>query len=473
MQSLTKLPKRIPALDAGFQPTVLWNHAFLQAVSASGQGVPLAIALERNDGWVSVFESRVFAEGHELSAANLPYVERLVKTLLWQWGGYSLTVGGPRSVGEHIRRAYAPGGIRAFDAAFMGDQVYERPFVVHISDVDHVPTAREASIPLGRHLDGCRIGFDAGASDRKVAAVVDGRELFSEEVVWNPRNQADPEYHYHHIQSALHHAAAHMPRVDAIGVSAAGIYVANRVMVASLFRGVPPDLFRSAAQDIFLRIRKDWGNIPLEVVNDGDVTALAGSMALGDGRVLGIAMGSDEAGGYVNAEGNITGWLSELAFAPIDVNPQAPVNEWSGDRGCGGEYFSQKAVVRLAPLAGIELDSSLPPAETLKAVQALMARGDQRAELIYRTIGCHLGYAIAQYADLYDLRHVLILGRVTSGPGGQLILEDALAVLKAEFPALLERITLNLPDESSRRVGQAVAAASLPVIAEAETRRHG
>jgi len=460
-------PKRVPALDTAFQPIVLWNHSFLQTVSASGQGVPLAIALERSDGSVSVFESRVFAEGHKLAAANLPYAERLVKTLLWQRGGYSVTVGGPRSVGEHIRRAYSPGGIRAFDAAFMGDQVYERPFVVHVGDVDDVPTAREASIPLGRHLDGCRIGFDAGASDRKVAAVVDGRQVFSEELVWDPRNQADPDYHYHHIQAALHHAAAHMPRVDAIGVSAAGIYVANRVMVASLFRGVPRDLFRRSAQDIFLRIKREWGDIPLEVTNDGDVTALAGSMSLGDGRVLGIAMGSDEAGGYVNGEGNITGWLSELAFVPVDLGAQAPTNEWSGDRGCGGEYFSQKAVVRLAPLAKIELDARQAPAEKLKAVQALMALGDERAARIYRTIGCHLGYAVAHYADLYDLRHVLILGRVTSGPGGHLILEEALAVLKAEFPALLDRVTLNLPDESSRRVGQAIAAASLPIAGQA------
>ncbi len=466
MQLPIMAPKRVPALDAGFQPIVLWNHAFLRAVSASGQGVPLAIALERSDGSVSVLESRVFPEGHGLAAANLPYAERLVKTLLWQRGGHSIIIGGPRSIGEHIRRAYSPGGIRAFDAAFMGDQVYERPFAVHIVDVGDVPMAQEASIPLGRHLDGCRIGFDAGASDRKVAVVVDGREVFSEEVVWDPRGQASPDYHYHHIQAALHHAAAHMPRVDAIGVSAAGIYVANRVMVASLFRGVPRDLFRRSAQDIFLRIKKEWGDIPLEVANDGDVTALAGSMSLGDGRVLGIAMGSDEAGGYVNAEGNITDWLSELAFAPVDLGPQAPVNEWSGDRGCGGEYFSQKAVVRLAPLAGIELDARQAPADKLKAVQALMAHGDERAARVYRTIGCYLGYAVAHYADLYDLRHVLILGRVTSGSGGQLILEEALAVLKAEFPELLDRITLNLPDESSRRVGQAIAAASLPIVGQ-------
>ena len=458
-------PKQVPVLDAGFRPAVLWNHAFLDAVRASGKGVPLVIALERSDGVVSALQTEVFADDHAQADANLAYAERLVKVLLWQRGGAKLVVGGPSSVGEHIRRAYAPGGSRAFDAAFMGDQVYESPFVVEVTDAEHVPPAREASIPVGRHLDGCRIGFDAGASDRKVAAVIDGQEVFSQEVVWNPRNQDDPGYHYHQIQSALHHAAAHMPRADAIGVSSAGIYIDNRVMVASLFRGVPRDLFRERAQDLFLRIKQDWGGVPLEVANDGDVTALAGSMSLNAGRVLGIAMGSDEAGGYVNAEGNITGWLSELAFAPVDLNPDAPVNEWSGDRGCGGEYFSQKAVIRLAPLAGIELDESQTPAERLKAVQSLMAQGDDRAAKIYQTIGTYLGYAVAHYADFYDLRHVLILGRVTSGPGGQLILEGARQVLTVGFPALLDQITLNLPDEANRRVGQAIAAASLPVIA--------
>jgi len=458
-------PKRVPVLDEGFRPAVLWNHAFRNAVGASGQGVPLVIALERSNGARSVFQTEVFPEGHAQAGTNLPYAERLVKVLLWQRGGFKITVGGPRSVGETIRRAYAPGGIRAFDAAFMGDQVYERPFVVELTDAEHVPAAQEASIPLGRHLEGCRIGFDAGASDRKVAAVVDGEEVFSEEVVWDPRHQSDPGYHYHHIQSALHHAAAYMPRVDAIGVSSAGIYIDNRVMVASLFRGVPRDLFRERAQDLFLRIRRDWGDVPLEVANDGDVTALAGSMSLSAGRVLGIAMGSDEAGGYVNAEGNITGWLNELAFAPVDLNPDGPINEWSGDRGCGGEYFSQKAVIRLAPRAGIELDESRTPAERLKTVQALMEQGDARAVQVYETIGAYLGYAVAHYADFYDLEHVLILGRVTSGPGGQLILQGARQVLSLEFPALLERITINLPDEANRRVGQAIAAASLPVTA--------
>jgi hypothetical protein len=59
---------------------------------------------------------------------------------------------------------------------------------------------------------------------------------------------------------------------------------------------------------------------------------------------------------------------------------------------------------------------------------------------------------------------VLILGRVTSGEGGVILLERAKEVLEKEFPEINERMQLHIPDENSRRVGQSVAAASLPEI---------
>src|ERR1051325_141544 len=178
---------------------------------------------------------------------------------------------------------------------------------------------------------------------------------------------------------SLRKAAAHLPRVDAIGGSAAGIYRDNRVKVASLFRGVPPNVFNGQVKNLFLEVRKAWNNVPFEVVNDGEVTALAGSMSLGRNRVLGISMGTSTAGGYVNAEGNITSWLNELAFLPVDYRPDAPTDEWSGDYGCGVQYFSQQAVGRLLAPAGIALDAALPLPERLKEVQRLMQAGDGRA----------------------------------------------------------------------------------------------
>lgn len=456
-------PKVIPPLDPDFGPNVLANKAFRDKIEAEGRAVPLVIGLERGDGSISTYSTIASCDPSDMPA-NKAYAERLVKFLLWQRGGWRVIVGGPKEIGEHIKQVYSATGKRAFDFDFMGG-VYEKPFTVDIAEASDVPETHEEAVPLGRHLEGCRIGFDLGASDRKVAAVIDGEPVFSEEVVWDPRNQSDPKYHHGEIMAALKKAASYMPRVDAIGGSSAGVYINNRVKVASLFRGVPKDLFNSKIKELFIDMRKEWDNIPFEVVNDGEVTALAGSMSLSDNAVLGIAMGSSEATGYVTPEGNITGWLNELAFAPIDVQENAPVDEWSGDEGCGVNYLTQQAVFRLALKAGIPLDDSLTLADKLKSVQELLSAGDERAKLIWETIGVYLGYAIAHYADFYDVRHVLILGRVTSGKGGGILIKKAQETLSTEFPALRDRIALHLPeDESSRRVGQAVAAASLPSI---------
>jgi len=455
-------PAVTPPLDDGFRPAVLANRAFLEDVDKSGQGVPLGIALERNDAAVTVYETKVFAPDAPGAEANPEYVERLVKFLLWQRGGWKITIGGDAQIAEHIKQAYAADGVRAFDADLMLD-VYEQPFTVESVAYEELPSASEGTVALGGHLEGCRIGFDLGASDRKTSAVLDGEAVFSEEVVWDPKNQADPQYHYDGVMDCIQRAAEHLPHIDAIGGSAAGIYINNRALVASLFRAIPKDQFDARIKDMFTNIGKEL-EVPLVVVNDGEVTALAGAMELDDTGVLGIAMGSSEAGGYVTLDGNITGWLNELAFCPIDYNPDGPVDEWSGDYGVGSQYFSQQCVARLVPVAGIDLDPEMGQPEQLEAVQELMAKGDERARQIMETIGCYLGYAVAHYADFYDLKHVLVLGRVTSGDAGHIIIERAQGVLAEEFPELGDQVSLQTPDEASRRVGQAIAAASLPEI---------
>ncbi len=296
-----------------------------------------------------------------------------------------------------------------------------------------------------------------------MSAVIDGEPVFSTEIVWEPRQQTDPQYHYDAIVSALKLAASKLPRVDAIGGSSAGVYVDNRPMVASLFRGIPAERYGEVLT-LFARVREAMGGVPLAVINDGEVTALAGSMALDDNSVLGVAMGSSEAAGYVTPSGSLTDWLNELAFAPVDYQPQAPVDEWSGDRGVGALYFSQQAVFRLAPQVGIDVPLDVTDAEKLKFVQAKLEAGDAGAIQVWQTIGVYLGYALAHYADFYELKHALILGRCTSGAGGTLILDKANEVLEVEFPELAARLHIQLPDEKSRRVGQSIAAASLPEL---------
>lgn len=454
-------PEMTPPLDPGFRPAVLAHKKFRSEVAASGNSTPLIIAVESDAGAVSRYQMDVFSNNDSRFETNFVIVERIVKFLLWQRGGARLVVGGPREVGEHVQSVYSKTGARVFDVNLMAE-VYEKPFTVEVTETSQVPEEKMTAKPLGRHLDGCRIGFDLGASDRKVSAVKDGQTVFSEEVVWNPRDQADPQYHFDEIMSALNKAASYLPRVDAIGGSSAGIYVNNNVRVASLFRGVPKDLFEKRVRGLFREIQKAWKNIPFEVINDGEVTALAGSMSLGVNRILGIAMGSSLAGGFVDKDGNVIGWLDELAFAPVDYQPQAAVDEWSGDSGCGSNYFSQMAVNRLAPKAGIVLDEKKTLAERLKDVQALMENGDARAQAVFETIGIYLGYTVAHYADFYDMGHLLVLGRVTSGKAGDIVIDRATTVLHQEFPDRAKTIKLAVPDEASRRVGQAIAAASLP-----------
>jgi predicted NBD/HSP70 family sugar kinase len=460
---LAKL-KYVPPMDVGFRPAAVANRLF--ARDAESVGVPLVIGLQRGDGMLSRFETRVFPEDHPQAQANLYYAERILKFLLWQRGGNKVYVGGPPSIGAYLKNCYASSGIRKFDYHFMSEQVYEKAFSVDLCDASQVPAAHDTGEALGRHLEGCRVGFDLGASDRKVSAVIDGRVVYSEEVIWEPRNHSDPEYHYREILTAIETAASKLPRVDAIGGSSAGIYIDNRPMVASLFRSIPPERYPEI-RNLFLRIRDEL-NIPLVVINDGDVAALAGSMSLEDNGILGIAMGSSLAAGYVDLQGHIMGWLNELAFAPIDYSPNAPVDEWSGDIGCGSQYFSQQCVFRLAPRAGIPIPGNIADAEKLKFAQDKLDAGHEGAVKIWQSMGIYLGYALAHYADFYDIKHVLILGRCTSGQGGSLILEQARKVLEVEFPQLAARLQVQLPDERSRRVGQSIAAASLPVVDKIE-----
>ncbi len=449
-------------LDPKFQPLSLVCRDMREATAENGQD--LVIGIERTKGNITTYKTRVFCDGTGHDEENFRFVERMTKSLLWVAGGYKIIIAGSEVIGNKIKEAYTDGGLRDFDVHFM-ERVYERAFEVEVRSIEDAPENNEAAAPVGRHLDGCRIGFDAGGSDRKVSAVINGESVYSEEVVWFPKINEDPDYHYQGILEAMKTAASHMPRVDAIGVSSAGVYVDNRIMVASLFLKVSDEDFEKKVKNMYIDVAKEIGeNIPIEVANDGDVTALAGAMDLNDNSVLGVAMGTSEAGGYVDPQGNITGWLNELAFVPVDFCEEAMVDEWSGDYGCGVKYFSQDGVIKLAPYAGIELDENLSPAEKLKVVQGLMKEGDERAAAIYDTIGAYFGYAIAFYTEFYDIKHVLIMGRVTSGEGGVILLERAQEVLDTEFPELAKKITLHIPDENSRRVGQSVAAASLPEI---------
>ena len=447
--------KNVPVLDPNFVPLYVFNKEFLKTAKK-----PISIAIERAGEEMARIDSFIHGT-EEMKAADEYYINRLVKTILWMKGGFRIFVN-DKATFDYLKTAFSKGGIQDFDYGFMSE-VFEHDFeVIYTEDI---PEAKDSPKKIGGHLDGCRIGFDAGGSDRKVSAVIDGESVYSEEVVWFPKINSDPKYHYDGIVAALKSAKEHMPRVDAVGVSSAGVYINDRAMKASLFLKVPQELYDSKVKNIYINAIKDtFGDIPYSVINDGDVSALAGMMSLDSPNVIGIAMGTSEAVGFVDANGCITGWLNELAFVPVDCQPDAMKDEWSLDIGCGVKYFSQDSVIKLAPRAGIALDENLSPAEKLKVVQEMMENGDPAAKSIYLSIGTYLGHTLAYYYDLYKCSHVLLLGRVMSGKGGDLIICEANRVLEDEYPEFAREMKLSLPDEKFRRVGQSAAAASLPEI---------
>jgi predicted NBD/HSP70 family sugar kinase len=447
--------QNIPQYDSGFIPMAKFNKAFLQKAEK-----PIAICVERNAGLRAVYDT--FITGANVEADRY-YVERAVKYLLWAKGGYKITICGDDEIASHIKEAFSPTGKYAFDNGMMA-RVYEKPFEILALPLEEKPPQNEQAKAVGGKTDGCRIGFDAGGSDRKVSAVIDGEAVYSEETVWYPKVTPDPDYHFNGIVEAMKTAASKMPRVDSIGVSSAGIYIDNRTMVASLFLKVSPEDFEAKVKDIYIRAAAEIGaDIPLSVVNDGDVTALAGAMEFGDNNVLGIAMGTSEAGGYIDENGHIKGWLNELAFCPVDASPTAMADEWAGDIGCGVKYFSQDGVIKLALAAGVQLDTTRPPGENLKIVQDMFSSEDGEklavAKGIFQSIGAYLGHTLPYYWDLYGFKHVLLLGRVMSGEGGNIILDVARKVIAEEYTDY--KFNIHTPDEKARRVGQSVAAASL------------
>lgn len=454
--------KYIPSLDPKFKPMILKLREFQDKVQKEENVQKVVICLERNKGYNYIYEIDTFIDNTGHDEENYEIVERLIKSILWVVGGYKIYIAGSNYIYQNTNKAYRQGGAREFDADFMST-VYEKPFEVVFVENDNIPAPKIEAVSFEKDLKGCRIGFDAGGSDRKVSAVVDGNVIYSEEVVWYPKVNENPDYHYAGILESMKTAASYMPRVDAIGVSSAGIYIDNKVMIASLFLKVPRDVFDKKVKNMYIDIAKTFGDVPLKVANDGDVSALAGAIDLNDNQVLGIAMGTSEAVGYVNKDGNLTGWLSELAFVPVDFDKDSMVDEWSGDYGCGVKYFSQDSVIKLAEHGGFKFDESLAPAQKLKQIQKLNDEDDPLAHEIFENIGIYLGYSLAYYAHFYELKYVLLLGRVVSGKGGNTILEFATKVLHDEFPEY-ENIKIVMPDEMNRRVGQSIAAASLPKI---------
>merc|ERR1712183_143159 len=286
------------------------------------------------------------------------------------------------------------------------------------------------------------------------------------------------------ILKAMKETAAKLPKVEVVGGSATGtVGPNNEATWCDIFPNVPPDVYKEKVVDIFVRIAKELaGDVPLKVINDGEVTALAAVQKIKAGNVLGISMGSSEGGGYANFDGNLMGWINELCYIKLDMNPTAPTDPWTkgAHRGISHMYLGQRGATKNAhKICEVPENYKYPHpdmctikhedhAQCLKLIQQAMKDNPDKASELYKTCGVYLGYGLAQYCDKemaapYEIEHVMILGRVSKGDGGDLMLKTASEVLEKEFPDL-PKITFHTADDHFKAVGQCIAAAALPKI---------
>lgn len=463
----------VPQYDPEFKPAIIEMTRFKEKVSKSKDKTEIIICLERNKGYNYHYKTLIYKDRTGHDDENYFIIERICKMLLWIVGGHKFYISGSKLIPRRLKEDYRLKGKREFDFSFF-KQVYQKNIEFVSCSKNKIPKLNLEKIELSQNLNGNRIGFDAGASDRKVSAVSNGEVKFSTETVWNPKTVSDPNYHIDGIMDSFNQASEYLPTVDSVGISTAGIVVDNKMVVSSLFMKVAKDDYENKIKNIYIDCVKELEKkydkkIPVIVANDGDVTAFAGLLELKENNgILGIAMGTSQAGGYITKENILYGWLNELAFVPIDFNENAVKDVWSGDIGCGVEYFSQDAVIKLAENIGFKFQDDATPANKLKDIQNLLENGNEVekniAKNIFNDIGIYLGYTIPFYLHFYDFEDLLVLGRVVSGNGGNIIVEKAQEVLKYEFPDITEKVKIRIPDENSRRVGQSVAAAYLPRI---------
>ena len=454
-----RIMKEPPILDHEFKPAYFENIEYLNAVKEFCESEEIDIAIERDNNKVDVFHLNIFPQGIGMDKENLKYVERLIKAILLIKGGWRIQIYGSDYIYYHIKKVFTSQPNGNFFYLF-ASKVYGKELTVELVTKKNMVLKKYDKTKEIKRIDkGSRIGIDVGGSDIKVVAVIDKEVVFSREIIWNPKENDNIQYHYEKLRSAIKMASKYLEHIDFIGVSSAGIIVDNEVKLAALFKKVPESDSNDRVQKIYSNLAKEFNNVKCIVNNDGDITALTLARNSNDIGILGISMGTSEGAGYITRENCISGWLNELSSVSIDYNKNAEM-DWTYSQGCGGKYFSQQAVIRLAKKANIGFESGLTDAEKLEKVQELIEKNNEKACEIFKTIGAYLGYTIPYYLQFYDIKRIIILGRLTSGKSGQIIADTAKKVLSSEFKDICEKIEIVLPNESEKRVGQAITVAT-------------
>jgi len=479
----------VPApLDPNFSPLILGKRQYLKHTKDCKD--KLEWAMPRSDGCAR-YSLPVFPAGSADAEASIYLAGVLIQEMIWQRSASELQLAGPPHICEPLKAAFSIGGAYEYEVKSMpmvcGTPTV--PFQVKIvSSTGDLPPAKDTPQVCGKNANGCRLAFDLGKSDIKTVAVKDNVVLDSAETEWDV-TAVDPQYHFDAIVTAMRKTIANakakgFDTIQAVGGSATGTVSGdNEATWCDIFPNVPPDVYKEKVVDIFKRIAKEVaGDVPLKVINDGEVTALAAVQKLGGkGNVLGISMGSSEGGGYANEDGNLLGWINELCYIRLDLNPEAPTDPWTkgAHTGISHMYLGQRGATKLAARAGVDVPDNLVyphpdmctirhenHAQCLKLIQKAMTDPAKEPEVrqLYRTVGVYLGYGLAQYCEFYKIDHVMILGRVSKGAGGDLMLDTAKEVLATEFPEY-SGMQFHTADDHFKAVGQCIAAAALPSLA--------
>lgn len=363
------------------------------------------------------------------------YIERVIKSMIWIYGGYRIYLSGDSRIIEYIKDVYSHSGSRKFDVEFM-EEIYQRPFEIKEGKIKALKLSRKISMGEG---EGKRIGLDLGGTSIKYSVVEDGNDIFSGVLKWNPTQMNNSLYHTQMLKKAYGICEEKIGKAQSLGISTAGIIADNKVRVSSLFRNTYDKDYSG-----FYQLNENY-----IIINDGDAAVLGSMQEGGKTGVLGIAIGTSEAGGYVDETGSVTGYLNELAFVPIDFSDESYIDSWSGDRGCGVSFLSQDGLINMCERSGIIFPDDMETSKKCIYAEELWQNGDERAQAAFRMMGEMLGYALMWYQKFYKINECVVFGGVISGKAGDYAVECASELFK------------NVHKGENSRFAQSIAAAKL------------
>lgn len=449
-------------LNREFVPAVLWNREYLRLAESTDSARDVVVVIARPDGEKWSYRTKLLPCGHALQQETEFYMDRLVKALLWIYGGSRIEIAGASEIAEMLAKQYTKQGERAFEVEILAEKMFGEPLTLMQSDFC-AKAAAESTHSIGVYTENdarYAVGLDLGGTSIKYVTRCYDEIVQTRQLSWAPYEANDPQYHIDKINEAVELAVSALPKVESIGVSIAGLFYGDTPKISALFQSVGRADFERAVQPMFRKLSAKFGDVPVVLLNDGAAAALSGAQALHCGEVMGISLGTSMAGGSVDVEMCPSSAMNEFAFVPVDYSASALRDAWSNSLGCGVDYCSQQAVAKLALTKGLATEG-MSHREALAVVHRKCREHDPLAIEVFRTIGVYVGYSIAHLCHFMPAKVVMLMGGVTSGFPGETILAEAQHVLRVEFPELFRNMKVQLADESMKSYGQAIAVSKI------------